>query len=240
MKTTLCFALFAVFSTAGARAQTPTLPNQGTLNMKFAAASQSWEDLRVSSKTKFTETTVTTVDVFKSTSAIVVIDSADLLNLLENSMNTNFPSGARLVVTLTEPSRFSVLVANRQGTVIHNPGTNLFLLLPNEQQPVHTGQTTRLEVIKNNEGRVSGKDVQTYTLTAVLGYNDTGLATRDGTHTEFQVQCLATGKWSSNIATGKFSSNLKMQGHGFGTIRDRHVILQGIATAVVTGGLPPN
>jgi hypothetical protein len=79
--------------------------------------------------------------------------------------------------------------------------------------------------------------VDTVTETMVLEYDDTGLTTRDGTHTKFSISCLLVRKSSENIVTHGIKDTITFQGAGDGIIRDQNVILQGTGSAKISGVL---
>jgi hypothetical protein len=96
-----------------------------------------------------------------------------------------------------------------------------------------------MEVSKTGDSgaSVSGNDAETVTETVILGYDDSGLTTKDGTHSHFQISFLLVRKSSVNLVTQKFKDTLKLQGAGYGVIHDQNVLLQGSGTGQISGVL---
>jgi hypothetical protein len=225
--------VFLILLSSSATAQ--NLVNSGPFTLKLMATAQALDNATVTDKTNSTSSgTVITTDS-KSTVTNFMMQSADLLTLLENSLNTNFPSGAQLVVTRTGPF-LRLMIADSTGTnIVQNLTSNLLLGTIGGEQPVHAGSQIVISKTGNSGASISGNAVVTEV--DVLGYDDTGLATKDGTHTKFNVNFLFIRKSSSNLVTQQIKDAIKFQGFGTGTIRDQNVILQGSGSAKISGVL---
>ena len=235
MKIIWGLGLAAMFMTTDTRAQETSFLNRGALAVKLTASRQDQSNAVFTTRTRYTANQTTTVQISKSTVITTPVDSTTLLRLLENSLNTNFPSGARLTVTLDGVQNLSIYVADNGGRSIWGPGTNLFISMMAGEKPVHVGQQTTTSILNDAGESFSGTATETFTQTVVLGYDDSGLTTRDGTHTRFQVNCLVTDKVTTNLGKGELHATLKMQGAGYGVIQNRDVILQGTASAAISG-----
>ena len=238
---TRCLIVFALLVVWNSFAVTQTLLNSGPVTLKLMATAQGLDNATVTDKTNSTSSSTVVTTVSKSTVANSIVDSADLLALLENSLNTTFPSGSKLVVT-RNGSYLRLFVADSTGTnIVQDIFTNLFLGIT-AGQPVHAGSQTVISKTGNSGASVSANAVDTVTEIIVLGYDDTGLATKDGTHTKFEVTCLLARKSSSNLVTQQIKDMIKFQGFGNGAIRDQNVILQGSGSATISGilFLPPS
>lgn len=174
------------------------------------------------------------ISVFKSNVARGSIGSASILGLLENSFATNFPAGAKLMMAGT--GRFSFFVVDRSGSnVLLDAGSVLSIA---DNVSVNAGHETLIRTETASATRVSGKDQETFTEYADLAYDDVGLATRDGTHTDFDLKGILVQKRSTDVATGRFREAITLKGAGTGTVRGRgNIVLKGILTGKVSGSL---
>ncbi|PWU20742.1 MAG: hypothetical protein C5B50_03270 [Verrucomicrobia bacterium] len=157
------------------------------------------------------------------------IGSAELLSLVENSFNTNFPTGARLV--LAGIGYFSFLVVNSDQSQILLDAGSVFSITPN--MSLNSGHASLLQT---NNGVAVGADVEDFTEVATLSYDDSALATRDGTHTSFQISGLMELARSTDLATGRFRESVAFRGVGAGIIRGQgNIILKGTISGTVAG-----
>ena len=238
MKTISLIVAFLSIVSSGV-AQTPPLLNSGPLNLKLLATSQGLDSV-TTSKTNTTAKATTVTTVSKSTVSNSIIQSTDFLKLLENTFSTNFPAGSQLVI-----DRFAefyhLWVADSTGTnVVLDLSTNVFIGSILGEPSAHAGTQTMISKTGNSGESVSGNLAETVTQTVILGYDDSGVATLDGTHTKFEITFLVARKTSENLVTQQIKDTLKFSpGVGSGLVRDQNVILQGTASATVTGVLNP-
>jgi hypothetical protein len=222
---TCCVILFALLGIFRSSAVDYSYKNSGPVDFKLMASAQIMDNTVVSDKIKGTVETV----VSKSTVSNWFLDSGDLLKLLENSYNTNFPSGSQLSVTLLN-SNLLVYVSDATGT---NRVASIPILLIDASVTVHTGSQT---IIANTgASETSGNTVDNLTQTVVLYYNDSYLAPADGKHTVFSIFCLLTAKSSLNLANDQIKYSLKFKGRGDGVVRGQTVVLQGGGSAKIAG-----
>ena len=213
------------------------LVNSGPVKLRLMATAQVLDNAIVTDKTNTTSSSTVVTTVSKSTVTNFMMQSADLLTLLENSFNTTFPSGSQLVVTRSGPF-LRLMIADSTGTnIVQDLTSNLFLGTIAGEQPVHAGSQTVISKTGSSGASISGNAVDTFTEVDVLGYDDTGLTTKDGTHTKFDVDCLLVRKSSSNLVTQQIKDAIKFQGAGTGTIRDQNMILQASGSASISGVL---
>jgi hypothetical protein len=235
------FSVFVSFGliVLGSAAQSPPLLNSGPLNLKLLATSQGLDNV-TTSKTNTTAKGTTVTAVSKSTVSNSVIQTTDFLKLLENTFSTNLPSGSQLVVHRFGEFQFLSVVDGSGTNVVLDLSTNVFLGSVFGEQPPHAGMQTVISKTGNAGDSVSGNLTETVTQTVILGYDDSGVATQDGTHTKFEVTFLLVRKTSQNLTTQQIKDTLKFSsGVGNGIVRDQNVILQGTASATVTGFLNP-
>src|SRR5581483_6639011 len=153
------FALSLVLNSSAIVVQ--NLVNSGPFTVKLMATAQALDNVTVSDKTNSTPSTTNVVMVTKSTVSNSVIDSAGFLKLLENSLNTTFPSGAQLVVTRNGPF-LRLYVADGTGTnIVQDIFTNLFLGVTGAA--VHTGSDTEMLKTGVSGTTFSGNAVDTTT-----------------------------------------------------------------------------
>jgi hypothetical protein len=238
MRTFLLTLAFLSIVSSGV-AQTPALLNSGPLNLKLLSTAQALANVTTSkTNTSAKGTAVTTVA--KSTASNSFIQTADFLKLLENTFSTSLPAGSQLVINRVSEFYFISVVDSTGTNVVLDVSTNVFIGSIQGEQPVHNGTRTTISKTGNAGESFSGSLAETVTQTVILGYDDSGVATQDGTHTKFEVTFLLVRKTSENLVTQQIKDTLKLsQGIGSGIVRDQNVILQGTASATVTGVLNP-
>lgn len=240
MKIFSAFVAFGLIVLSSA-AQTPPLLNSGPLNIKLLATAQGLENA-TTSKTNSSAKATTVTTVSKSTVSNSVIQTTDFLKLLENTFSTSLPSGSQFVIGRTGEFYHLAVVDSTGTNSVLDLSTNVFMGSIFGEQPAHAGMQTLISKTGNAGDSVSGNLAETVTQTVVLGYDDSGVATQDGTHTKFEVTFLVVRKTSQNLVTQQIKDTLKFSpGVGSGIVRDQNVLLQGTVSATVTGVLnrPP-
>ena len=235
MKTALIISgFFALVLTS--MGTTTQLLNSGPLVMKLMSTAQGLEDV-TTSKTNSTPNATTVTTVTKSTTSNSFIRIEDFMALIENSFNVSLPSDYKIVLDRT--GVFNRLwVTDGTGTnSIMDLGTNVFIAIAGDPQPVHAGTQTLISKTGKAGASGSGNIAETVTQLEVIVYDDTGLTTRDGTHTKFDVSFFVVRKTSQNSVTEQIKDTVKLEGVGNGMIRDQHVVLQGNASAIIKGVL---
>ncbi len=223
---------------------TPISPIHGPLTISWTISQQNLDN-----SDKYPgngKTNITGGATSKATNVLQVLTSsiktapfadATFLSLLENSLNTNFPAGSKLV---TDGS--SVYVSDAAGTnAIADIST---ILTITSASRVFSGVTTRTTTSKSTgetatgSGSTSGSEF--YTIT----YNDAGLKTTDGTTSTFQF--YGTSAFSSKASTSATitsgivekitdSGTFKITGGGYGTIRGQTVLISGTILGTPSG-----
>jgi hypothetical protein len=184
--------------------------------------------------TNRTATATNTVSVSKSTVAATSIDSSFILALLENSFQTNFPAGARLVMSGT--GNFSFLVTDRSGSKVLLDATSVLSIAAS--LGVNSGQQTATWATTNANSDYSCRDEEVLTELATLSYNDSSLVTRDQTHSNFYLTGILVQRRSTDVVTEAFSESLTLQGAGAGMLRGQdNLIVEGILAGTVSGVL---
>jgi hypothetical protein len=236
MKTCLFLAAVVMLPWFGA-ATVPVLFNSGSLSVKWLVSTQGLVYVTTLAKTNTVGTSTNTTTVIKSTVTNSMFQTADLFALLENSLNTTFPTGSQLV--LSRVGNFiSIDLTDASGTNIVQPlSTNLVFGVMGGEQPVHSDVQTVMTKNTISSRSVSATESETVAETQILNYDDTGLTTGDGTHSQFQITFLLVRKSSEDLVAGKIKDEVKMQGIGYGTIRGQNVIIQGSGAATITGEL---
>ena len=236
-KLSLFLAIF-LFLALASRAHATTLPVFGPATFNVTASTQNLFYILVSAKTNHTTTSTNTTVVEKSTASSFAINSAYLLNLMTNSLNTNLPPGAKLIMQGSESS-FFFYVTDSNGVVVVNQSTVATVL--KLVSPAHTtaGSYTFITTETASGKTYAGNDTEVYTDYMILTYDDTLLTTADLTHSNFQFGGMLVNKYSENIGTGKFKESISMPGTGGGQIRNKLVVLKGSLTGQLTGFLPP-
>jgi len=212
----------------------------GPVIFALKAFTQDSSYAQVGSRTNITETpsrrsiTTNTVTVFESKTATTSLDSAFILGLLENSFNINFPGGAKLIIS--GEGSFSFFVVDPGGSnILLNAGGVLSIA---DNLSVNSGRETFTRTVSSTATNISGNDVETFTEFADLTYNDAGLATKDGTHTELRLSGILVQRRSTGVTTARFRESITLEGAGAGTIRGKsNIILKGIVTGKVNSAV---
>lgn len=175
-------------------------------------------------------TNVTTVTKYVSTN--FTMNAGSLLALLENSFNTNFPPGARLLLNYEGGSVFNLIVSDSSGT---NFGFGPYQVLSTSYLGGDVGYVVSSGVqsvtVTNNSGE-SGKVVASTSTALSFTYDDTAMSTNttDHTNTKFFWTGLVHNKFSENIPSGFQNGNVTIDIIGNGSIR-------GGGSAVFTGSI---
>jgi hypothetical protein len=240
MKTISLLTILTVLATFDACADVSWYLNSGPVAFKLTASAQNLDRALVSATTNRSATATNITLVSKSTITNCILDSRFMLELLQNSLNTTFPTGAKLAVTRVGDDFIMPYVADSTGTnILLGNLTNLFFGVMQGAPTLRSGSEVQVTKITATGTASSGNATETTSDFIVLGYDDTGLITRDGTHTWFQCSGVLTRKSSRNLASDKISDAIKLEGTGYGLLRDQPVLLKGTVTAVITGTLPP-
>ena len=154
--------------------------------------------------------------------------NSNLLALVENSLNTNFPAGSQIAIGFGQ-----VFVADRTGTNIFDLSTLIAIEFDGEME---SAMETRIRTQNSSGTSFAGNQTLDLTLSATLAYDDTAFTTGDGTHTTFQFKGLMTVKQVLNLKTNGAKVNIEFQGTGGGPIRGVDTILTGTIKVKAAGG----
>ena len=213
-----------------------TLAGSGGLNLKLIASSQASQNV-VSRQTSSKEGGTNQITIVRSSITNNIINSSNILHLLENSFNTTFPDGAKLVLADARP--LNICVTDSTGTnVVWSPQPTFVLATEAGEQRIHAGVLTTV----TTSGRIgiprSEHDTESLMETMTLIYDDQGLITRDGTHTHFLVNLLVTRKFSADLVRHITRDVVTFDGSGHGTIKDNNVIIRGSGNAAINSRNP--
>jgi hypothetical protein len=225
----------SLFLTLVFRAQAVTLPIYGPATFNFTASTQNLFYIQISNKTNHTSTSTNITLVEKSTVSSFVFNSAYVLNLLTNSLNTNLPAGAKLFIKGSSSS-FYFYVTDSTGTNIVLDTTAVSPVLQLEAPAQTTAGSYTLITSQTASGNTySGNDTEVYTSYMLISYDDSAKTTGDGTHSLFELSGMLVNKYSENIATGKFKESVSLSGAGGGMIRNKSAVLKGTLTGQLAG-----
>ena len=176
-------------------------------------------------------TNVTTVTKYVATN--FTMNAGSLLALLENSFNTNFAPGSRLLLKFEGGSVFNFIVSDSTGTNFgFDPGQVLSVSYLGD---VPSGVLT--ETVTNNSGEF-GKLVETDTTALSFTYDDTAMSTNTTDHKNTAISWTSAvrNKFSENVASGFLDANVTMDIVGSGSIRGGYgAVFTGTIQAKVTG-----
>ncbi len=215
-------AIYPIIILAGALSSlAPSIspPDLGPVEVNVRGTCQNLRNQTISGRTNVVGGTTNFTYALKSTTTNITINTDGLLALLENSFNTNFPAGCRLLLVEQTPYCF-FYVSDVTGTNLgFNPYPILSTAFLNDgsfvSTAVESGTTT------NSGGSLmTGKDAATFTAALSFTYDDSSLTNVvDHTHTQFTWVGLAHDKLSLNISNGLASDNVTMEITGGGSIR---------------------
>ena len=195
-------------------------------NVAIHGINQALNYQEISNRTNVMATNFTLVQ--KSTTTNFTMNAGSLLSLLENSFNTNFPAGCRLLLVNEGSPFYAFIVSDSTGT---NWGFDPGPVLTTRDLTtgsVYSGTKTQTVAI-SSDVVVGGKEAETYTAALSFNYDDSALTnTADGTHTKFTWTGLIHNKSSENITNSFLEENLSIEVIGGGSIR-------GQSSAVFTG-----
>jgi len=243
MKKSLFSAIFSVFALMTLDATATPIPfingpvtinwtvNQQKLDNTAEYAGNGKTNFTGSGKSKATNV----VQVYKSSFTTNTINNAGILALLENSLKTTFPAGAKLATDGTDLY------------VVDHTGTNAI------------ADITSIVTVTTSDAVISALDTTTTTLTksgttgsavgtgsgsqaVIVMYDDSALTTADGTTTTFKFVGVSafTQKGSSTTSTtgfvtGKESGTFTVHGVGYGSIRGQASLIQGTIFGMPSG-----
>jgi hypothetical protein len=234
MKIVFTLVIAAMMTTLTAVAESWYV-NSGLVVTRLTASAQNLQYAPISTRTNHSSTVTNITTVYKSSVTNFGINSDYLVRLLENSFNTTFESGAKLAMSSGSGFHF-FYVADSTGTnILMDLSTNLFIGSMSGEQTQNSGTELATTTLSGTGTTTGGSDVETYTETVLVVYDDTGLTTKDGTHSKFQLNCVLVRKLFLNLATQKIRETVKLQGAGYGTIRDKSVQLEGSMMATLSG-----
>ncbi|MFO1477395.1 MAG: hypothetical protein U1F98_12160 [Verrucomicrobiota bacterium] len=230
MKKTLLIAALLILSLLKMEAGAISLADTGPAIFKLTAYAQDYLDRTISVRTnRNLATTTTTVIASRITNA--PIDSAFMLALVKNSFNTNLPRGAQLVMGNGEGG-ISFFATDASGSNILLDVTRVLSIAATAS--ISSRVETRIErpalAGARHLGGATGSDLEFATLT----YDDSGLATQDGTHSRFQLSGMAVDTVVSAVRTAKSKESFTLHGAGTGTIQGKtNILLKGTVTGLV-------
>jgi len=215
------FAAIALIAIATIAAHAAVIQPIGPVTCKWTVLSQGLNFQLTAAKTNATATVTNVTATYKSTVNKTNFNTGDLLTLVENSLNTNFPAGSQIALRV---SQFFVVDAT---------GTNILFDL-SDLVGIQFGlfldaDVRNQKMVTTSSGTAfSGTDASVATINATLNYGDSAFTTADGTHTTFALHGLMTIIGSNTFAAGtKVVNNIVFQTAGDGTLRNLPVIING-------------
>jgi hypothetical protein len=192
----------------------------GPLDVQLTLLTQTGD---FTSKTNSTATSTNITERGKSIVKKTPFKGADLLALMENSFNTNFPLGSQVGLVL----QGSIVVVDASGTnIVFFPSNSLVAfggIFPSVQATTQVTTT----VIDSSGTNQSGSGSNVGTSVGSLIYDDTAVTTMDGTHSKFTV----SGKYVQTNVRGKGKDFVlisgQFEGVGSGTVRDKFAFIEG-------------
>lgn len=215
------FAAIALLAIATIAGHAEIIQPIGPVTCKWTVLSQGLNYQLTASKTTATATVTNVTATYKSTVNKTKFNTDDLLALVENSLNTNFPVRSQIALQVDH-----FFIVDHTGTNILSDLSNLITL------ELGFGVSADLQNVKTNISAsgtaISGTDANVSTNSATLNYDDSAFSTTDGTHSMFNVRGLLTTTTSSTFGTAtKVVNNIVFRPTGDGTLRDLPVIITG-------------
>lgn len=205
-----------------------TFQPPGPVTFKLNAITQITELHAIGSKTNQTTVATSVTTVSKATLSTTPFFGTNLVALLANSFNTNFPEGSQIGMRSG-----NLVVVDHTGTnVIFDPGP---VLTTGFQQDLQSVLQTQTASESQNGSALSGTVTETIFSNLSINYDDSDQTTADTTHTIFQLKGLFVQKVSLNLKTRAVKINSEFQGTGGGQVRDVTTILTGTMTSNSVG-----
>jgi hypothetical protein len=206
----------------------------GPATIKFSCRSQALYYQQISSKTNFVGSNTNVTSVYKSTVTNFTMDATSLLDLFANSLNTNFPSGTKLLL-YGGSGYFTLAISDSTGTNISLPVV-VGLLNAYDEGLVSVGRSTQSTT---NQVLVAGNDTEAFISAIQFQYNDFPQTnTTDGTRSLFHLNCRLESKQSKNLATGLATENVTMTVTGGGFIHNGPAVIITGTIRGTTSGMP--
>lgn len=177
-----------------------------------------------SSKTNTTAISTNITVTGKSTITKTKLGGSDLLSLMANSFNTNFPSGSQVGIILG--GTLGVFDSTGTNIIFTPPFTAVYL--SNSFSPVVQSASQVVTTTIDTSGTTTtGYGNAVNISVATLVYDDTAFTTADGTHTQFTF----TGEYTQNNTRAKGKDFIVISGQFDGaanaTLRDQSAVITG-------------
>jgi hypothetical protein len=198
---------------------------------KFNLDSTIYAPFQQSAKTNQTAASTNITQFSRSAVIQTAFGSSNMLALLGNSFNTNFPAGSQIALA---PG--GLFVVDSSGTnIIFSSNPTVFFqadvtLFPSTETLV----TAETASGTTQSGSLASELIASLTMT----YDDTLNTTSDGTHTKFTFRGLYTVSKTENLKTGLVKAKSQFQGTGGGTVRNVQTLLTGTITEKSSGMAP--
>jgi len=210
-----------------------TIDQQKTLDvLKYG------EDGKTSISGPANNRTTNVLEVTTSSISTAPFNDVNFLDLLENSLDQTFPTGAKLVTDGT-----ILYVADHTGTnAIVEPTLLSSILTVTHTNNITAGLETAMEAFTKAGSSGTANGTSSGSEFVIVNYDDSTQVTKDGTTSVFQFAGVSTftrsasEKRSTNdIATIKESGSFKVTGSGTGTIRGTNSIIAGTILGTPAG-----
>lgn len=232
MKKIALLAVVPLFALMAFNTRAVPLGASGTATFTVTAFAQEYSGVTASVRTNHTTTTTNVTTITKSKATNAPIDSKFVLRLLANSFKTNFPTGAKLI--MSGVGAYSFFVVDSSGSNILLDASSVLSIVDNVS--VNSGISTFIATTTRTATKYSGNNTQAFTEYVTLTYDDATLTTTDGTHTNFQLSGILADMYSENVRTAKTTESVTLHGAGTGTIQGKtNIILKGTITATLSG-----
>jgi hypothetical protein len=184
-----------------------------------------------SGKTNQTATSTNVTQFYKSAVIKTPFGTSDMLALLANSFNTNFPAGSQI-----DLGPGGLFVVDSSGTnIIFSPNPTIFF----QSDVTFFPSTETLITAEKASGTTQSGNLESALIASLtLNYDDTLNTTADGTHTKFVFRGLYTVSKTENLKTGFVKATSQLQGTGGGTVRNVQTLLMGTISGKSSGTQP--
>lgn len=211
----------------------------GTPEVAIHGVGQNLNYATISTRTNTVRGVTNIVQALKSTTTNITINTDSLFAMLENSFNTNFPAGCRLLLA-GQGGYFVFVVSDATGTNAgFYPNQVLSSSFLTGGLPIVSGAET--ETFTNISSILSGKDAESFGAVINFTYDDTAMTnTTDGTHTKFTWVGLMHDKSVATLPSAGwfYNDTVSMEVIGSGLIRfPTNVVFDDVNMSVFTGSI---
>jgi len=237
MKKYLLSTIFSAIALATLNVSATSLSYKGPVTINWTVSVQETQYGLTHSSTNHSSKSTNIVRIYKATTKQIPANNASFLKLLSNSFNMSFPKGTQLVTDAQQ-----LYVVDKTGSNVVLDITPVVTVQFQNRSWIYTSLETDTESITKADTKYSGNYSDSGANYVSLMYDDSAMATADGTHTTFHFDGMCniqdSGSYSEIVggaSTGHEKTSLVFHGAGVGTVYDNNVVFGGSIIGSASG-----